>query len=146
MAGRRAQVLGGGAKGHCFVVMPFSRSSRRHTEAYWTRFFEHFIRPAVEGVGLSCERSNAGPSDIIQHVIKQLVDSDIVLAVLTDSNKNVWYELGFRHALRGGTIMMIEQGQDIPFDLRPYGCIYYHDNADGRDAFRQELSAFLPRL
>jgi hypothetical protein len=46
-----------------------------------------------------------------------IVNSDLVLAVLTDYNPNVWYELGTRHSLRHGTIMMLERGQKIPIDI-----------------------------
>lgn len=29
----------------CFVIMPFSRTNDEHTESYWTKHFEDFLKP-----------------------------------------------------------------------------------------------------
>jgi hypothetical protein len=63
------------------------------------------------------------------------------LAVLTDNNPNVWYELGVRHCLRQGTIMIIEKGCKIPFDVHSYGIIHYDDN--DIDSFISRLGRYL---
>src|SRR5215472_18313332 len=101
---------------HCFVIMPFSTIGTKHTAKYWDKLFSNFIKPAVDNLGYTCKRSTADPGNIMKAIINELVNSDVVLAVLTDYNPNVWYELGTRHSLKHGTIMMLERGQDIPFD------------------------------
>jgi hypothetical protein len=63
--------------------------------------------------------------NIIKAIVNELYYSHIVLAVLTDYNPNVLYELGTRHSLKRGTIMMLQKGQKIPFDIAQYGVIYY---------------------
>jgi len=101
----------------CFVIMPFSRTGDKHTSEYWTSFFFDFIKPAVEKLGYTCKRSTAQPGNIMKAIVNELVTSDVVLAVLTDYNPNVLYELGTRHSLKHGTIMMLENGQGIPSDF-----------------------------
>jgi len=123
--------------------MPFSETTEEHTEEYWTDFFNQFIKPAVENIGYECIRSTARPRSIIEGILEELVGADIVLAVLTDFNPNVWYELGTRHAIRSGTIMIIEEGQSIPFDINQYGVITYTDRIAKRGEFEKQLRLFV---
>jgi hypothetical protein len=79
-------------------------------------------------------------------IVKELVTSDMVLAVLTDYNANVLYELGTRHSLKRGTIMMLERGQDIPFDIVQYGVLIYDDTAAGVLKFQENLRVFIQKI
>ena len=130
----------------CFVIMPFSATTEKHTESYWNNFFLKFVKPSIEKLGYSCSRSKAQPSNIIKDIFKELIDADLVLAVLTDFNANVWYELGSRHALRKGTIMMIEEGQKLPFDISQYGVIKYEDTIAGASDFEEKLQSFIHKI
>ena len=130
----------------CFVIMPFSATTEKHTESYWNNFFFKFVKPSIEKLGYSCSRSKAQPSNIIKDILKELLDADLVLAVLTDFNANVWYELGSRHALRKGTIMMIEEGQKLPFDISQYGVIKYEDTIAGTSDFEEKLRSFIENI
>jgi nucleoside 2-deoxyribosyltransferase len=133
---------------HCFVIMPFSTTGDRqqHTTEYWTNFFSKVIKPAVENLGYMCKRSSAQPGNIMRAIVNELVTSDVVLAVLTDFNPNVMYELGTRHSLKHGTIMMLERGQDIPFDIKHYGVIYYDDNLASGQKFQEDLRDFIQNI
>ncbi len=127
--------------------MPFSATTPEHTAAYWDNFFSKFVKPSVERLHYGCRRSKAEPSNIIKDILKELYDADLVLAVLTDFNANVWYELGIRHALRRGTIMTIEEGQELPFDISHYGVIKYEDTiAGGATDFEEKLRSFVRRI
>jgi CheY-like chemotaxis protein len=130
----------------CFVIMPFSTTSEKRTTAYWDSFFFSFVKPSVEKFGYSCKRSSAQPANIMKELLRELYEADLVLAVLTDLNANVWYELGIRHALRKGTIMMIEEGQKLPFDISQYGLVLYQDNIVGASAFEEKLKSFIGKI
>lgn len=130
----------------CFVIMPFSATTEKHTKLYWDNFFFKFVKPSIEKLGYSCSRSKAQPSNIIKDVLNELLETDLVLAVLTDFNANVWYELGTRHALRKGTIMMIEEGQKLPFDISQYGVIKYEDTISGASDFEERLRSFIQKI
>ncbi len=134
------------SKRRCFVIMPFSKTTDVHTKEYWTEFFEEFIKPTVENLNYECVRSAARPKNIIKGILEELVGADIVLAVLTDNNPNVWYELGTRHAIRSGTIMIIEEGQRIPFDINHYGVIVYNDGIAKRVQFEKDLKVFINEI
>lgn len=130
----------------CFVIMPFSETTEKHTASYWDNFFSKFVKLSIEKLGYSCSRSKAQPSNIIKDILKELVDADLVLAVLTDFNTNVWYELGTRHALRKGTIMIIEGGHELPFDISQYGVIKYEDTILGASDFEEKLQSFIQKI
>jgi hypothetical protein len=121
-------------------------NNRGRGNGYWDNFFSDFIKPAVEKLGYACSRSSADPGNIMKAIVKELLNSDVVLAVLTDYNPNVWYELGTRHSLKHGTIMMLENGQKIPFDLKPYGVIFYDDDDAGVPKFQENLQNAIHKI
>jgi hypothetical protein len=109
----------------CFVIMPFSQTTPAHNEAYWFQFFENFIKPALHENGYIAEKSVAAPNNITKQIVRELAMADLVLAVLTDGKPNVFYELGVRHSLRQGTIMILEEEGQRPFDISNYGILSY---------------------
>jgi CheY-like chemotaxis protein len=113
-------------KRKCFVIMPFSLT-KSCTEAQWLDIFENMIKPAVEecGYGYECTRAGLSIGNIISDILDNLNKADVVIADMTDKNPNVFYELGVRHALRNATILITQNIDDIPFDLRHYAAIKY---------------------
>lgn len=113
-------------KKKCFVIMPFS-TTKNCTSDEWEDIFENMIKPAVEksGYNYSCHKTSLMMGNIIVDILDNLNRSDLVIADLTDRNPNVFYELGVRHALRDSTILITQEIEDIPFDLRPYALIAY---------------------
>src|ERR1700722_10985925 len=95
----------------CFVIMPMGAGAIYDT---FRNRYEQIIRPAVEGLRIDsqqmfqCIRGDdvTETGSITRDVIKRLYDSDVVIADITDLNPNVFYELGVRHALRSGTILI----------------------------------------
>ncbi len=113
-------------KQKCFVIMPFSKTSEKHTEEYWTKHYETFIKPLVEsGHPLIAERSSPLRGDILRQIITDLVTAPIVVADLTDANPNVYWELGVRQSFKHGTITIAEDGTALPFDLGGKGSLFY---------------------
>ncbi len=98
-------------KQKCFVIMPFSKTSEKHTKEYWTKHYETFIKPLIEsGHSLIAERSSPLRGDILRQIVTDLVTAPIVVADLTDANPNVYWELGVRQSFKHGTITIAEEG------------------------------------
>jgi CheY-like chemotaxis protein len=129
----------------CFVIMPFSTTTKAHTEKYWNNFF-NAIKKEMELQNFICKRSEPGPFQIIRKVIENINKSHIVIAVLTDMNPNVWYELGIRHTLRNGTLMLIENDQQIPFDISSYGLVKYSDDISFTATLEKEIRSYCNKL
>jgi hypothetical protein len=129
----------------CFVIMPFSQSSKEHAEEYWTKHYEKFLKPLIEeSIIIEVKRSEALRGDILTQIITDLITSRIVVADLTDSNPNVYWELGVRQSFRHGTITICQEGTDIPFDITTKGVLSYTPkdhikNAEFREKFKHAL-------
>jgi tetratricopeptide (TPR) repeat protein len=128
----------------CFVIMPIG--SEEDYEKY-KDIYECMIKEAVTGAGLElqCVRADevSKSGAIIKDIIKRLYEADVVIADLSGLNPNVCYELGVRHALKGGTIMIVDDIESIPFDLKPYRVLEYSTTLRGAYEFGQKLKAFL---
>jgi ActR/RegA family two-component response regulator len=132
----------------CFVIMPFSKTKTCRAEE-WTEIYENIIKPAVEGSGFDyrCRRSDALAGNIIEDVLDHLNRAELVIADLTDRNPNVFYELGVRHALRRGTVLITQRIAHVPFDLRPYAIQEYRWRTEPeRIEFNRRMRAVLEEL
>ena len=116
-------------KQKCFVIMPISKTSEKHTKEYWTKHYETFIKPLIESEHpLIAERSSPLRGDIVRQIITDLVTVPIVVADLTDANPNVYWEVGVRQSFKHGTITIAEDGTALPFDLGGKGTLFYFPN------------------
>lgn len=128
--------------------MPFS-STASCTEEEWTDIFQNVFKPAVEGAGLDyeCRRSEATRGNVIAMIIRDLNDSYVVIADLTDRNANVFYELGVRHSLKNRTIILAQKREDIPFDLQGYAShVYSWKTQRGKAELAQKLRELLEEI
>jgi hypothetical protein len=110
--------------------------------------YKNIIKPAVEAAGLKCIRADdiihSGPIEVPMY--EELLSADVVVADLSTSNRNAFYELGVRHALRPyTTIIICEDGaKTLAFDVRNIRTLPYHHMGEGIDydeveRFRKEL-------
>jgi len=118
--------------GTCFVVMGFGKKTDFETGRVLDldASYKNMIKPAVEDAGLKCIRADeivhSGLIDVPMY--EQLLNADVVVADLSTSNKNAFYELGIRHALRPFTTVVIaEDGiKTFPFDVNHIVVRQYH--------------------
>jgi hypothetical protein len=70
--------------------MPFS-DSENHSAQYWKRHYTSYLKPLIEVSGkIEAFRSEPLRGDISSQIITDLINSDIVVADLTDHNPNVF--------------------------------------------------------
>lgn len=120
------------SQGTCFVVMGFGKKTDFETGRVLDldKSYRNMIKPAVEAAGLECIRADeivhSGLIDVPMY--EQLLKADVVVADLSTSNKNAFYELGVRHALRPFTTVVIaEDGiKTFPFDVNHVAVRQYH--------------------
>jgi ActR/RegA family two-component response regulator len=128
-------------KRKCFVIMPFS-TTKSCTEEQWVEIFDNMIKPAVEDSGFDyeCFRASLVIGNIIRDILDNLNKADVVIADMTDRNPNVFYELGVRHALRNATILITQDMEHVPFDLKHYSTIKYEwTTKKGRAEFNNRI-------
>lgn len=64
-------------------------------------------------------------SNILRDIIIDLDKAELIVADLTALNPNVMYELGIRHTLCKKTLLITQDINELPFDLKGYYCIEY---------------------
>jgi hypothetical protein len=119
----------------CFVIRPFSNTNFfidekevKINQSEWEHIYNVWIKPSVENYPdekIQCNCSELLAGNFLRGILSDIYDSDFVIADLTGQKPNVYYELGIRHALRIGTIIITQDINALPSDLRSYSCIEY---------------------
>ena len=119
----------------CFVIMPFSKTTKAHTKEYWDNHFLSFLKPLIESCNVQTFRSVPLRQNILPQIVNDLVTSQIVVADLTDGNPNVFWELGVRQSFRHSTITIADNSFKIPFDISNKSVLRYSESNDSREEF-----------
>lgn len=103
----------------CFVLMPFS------TE--FEDIYEYGIKECCKNTGCYCERVDEQifHGTVLERIYNQISKADLILADMSGKSPNVFYEVGYAHALNKPTILLTTDADDIPFDLKHYPHIIY---------------------
>lgn len=109
-------------KPFAFVLMPFSPA---FDEAY-----KLAIKPACDAAGAYAERVDEQifSGSILERIYNQIAKSDVVIAEMSERNPNVFYEVGYAHAIGKTTVLITRSAADIPFDLKHFPHIVYEDS------------------
>ena len=83
---------------------------------------------------------------VMTDVWSAMFRSYCVIAECTGRNANVFYELGMAHTLNKPTILLTQDIEDIPFDIRQLRHIHYVNNTSGLDILEKSLEMALLRL
>lgn len=104
-----------------FVLMPFDKK--------FNNVYKVGIIPACKDAGAYCERIDEQifVESILERIYNQIAKADIIISDMTGRNPNVFYETGYAHALGKQVILLTQQAEDIPFDLKHYPHIIYGD-------------------
>jgi len=127
--------------GTAFVVMQFS-------DPYQTLYTD-VIQPVIESYKLHVYHAGEvfGPGIVLEDITRGIVEARIVIAEITPPNQNVFYELGYAHALKKPTILLAESAKDLPFDVSGYRCLFYENSIGGKrkveEGLRKHLDAIL---
>ncbi|MBF0345526.1 MAG: response regulator [Nitrospirae bacterium] len=106
-------------KKYIFVCMPF------HLDFY--DIYDSGIKPTVEKIGFKCERADNihYNSGIIEKVYSKIKSAHMIIADITGQNPNVFYEVGYAHALGKEVILITKKAEDIPTDLKNFNHIVH---------------------
>jgi len=105
----------------CFVLMPFDE---RFKIVYET------ITKALKGL-MICRRADDLPlgRPILERVLTGIRSAELIVADLTGKNANVFYELGLAHTQTKNVLLLTQDINDVPFDLRGLFCHQYSPNS-----------------
>lgn len=125
-----------------FVVMQFEKD--------FDDLYKGVIEPVCKEYGYEVIRADESFSTgiIIQDIIKLINESSIIIADITPDNPNVFYEVGYSHALKKSTILLNEKNkrEKLPFDISSFRTIFYDNSIGGKTEIENRLKMFLENI
>lgn len=99
-------------KNRAIIIAPFDPSGEQVRDA---------VRRVLQELGIEVFRLDTLPvgSNLTYEIINGIEAADFIIADVSKQNPNVFYELGFAHALRKPTLLMTDQESlsSVPTDL-----------------------------
>lgn len=102
----------------CFVIMPFTEREDRHETGFFEEVLNKVFIPAAKDAGFTVKTARRQGSDVIQStIVNDLLETDLVLADLTEHNPNVLFELGVRMHVDKPVALVRAKGTGPIFDV-----------------------------
>lgn len=131
--GAPTKVTSTAPKPFVFVLMPFAQA---FSDAY-----TFGILGAAEDAGAYAERvtDQMFTEGILDRIFNQISKADVIIADMSGRNPNVFYEVGYAHALGKIVLLLTQDADDIPFDLKHRHHIVYSNIAELKAALQPRL-------
>jgi len=99
-------------KAFVFVLMPFDKK--------FDDIYKFGIKGAANELGAYAERLDEQlfTEGMLDRIFNQISKADVIVADMTGRNPNVFYEVGYAHALGKIVLLLTQKTEDIPFDLK----------------------------
>lgn len=125
-----------------FIVMQFQPPE-------YEALFKDVIEPVCKSEGLKAYRADSTymPGLVIEDIKRQIAECRVVIAEITPTNPNVYYEVGYADALNKPLILIADRKEGLkPFDVRAYRTIFYENSIGGKNAIENDLRAYLKSI
>lgn len=108
-------------KGFVFIAMPMSGDHPEYDDVH------DAIKSAADNCGLTAERVDEVQSNerITDRLLESIRKAEFVVADLTDSRPNVFYEAGYAYGLGKIPIYIAKKATNLEFDLKDYPIIFF---------------------
>jgi hypothetical protein len=124
-----------------FVVMQFTEE--------FNSLFREVIKPTCEKFDLEVVRADDFFNNglIIEDINRSLRESAVIIADITPNNPNVYYEVGYAHALGKPTILLSDKKREkLPFDVSGFRTLFYDNSIGGKSAVEEVLAKHLKAI
>jgi hypothetical protein len=123
-----------------FVVMQFSPP--------YNELYEDVIKPVCKEFGVDVERADEtpGPGFIIQDVVRKIEEATFIIADITPSNPNVFFEVGYAYAVKRPTILVADRQSQLPFDVSGFRTLFYENTIGGKGKIEEGLRSFVDAI
>ena len=104
--------------------------------------YNNHIRKVAKTNNLSIARADDffSQNTIMDEIWSAITQASILVADCTNKNTNVFYEIGIAHAIGKPVILITQNQDDVPFDLRHIRYIQYEYTTSGMAIFENTLT------
>lgn len=106
--------------GTCFFVTPFTADGAGGEDPELFETVQEAVRGAAEDAEVELRRADDifAAGVVIDQIRGEIERADLVIAVCTGRNPNVFYELGLADAANHRPILVAAESSDLPFDVQ----------------------------
>jgi hypothetical protein len=126
---------------YAFVAMPMDKGNAALED----------VLDAIKEAGLRCgiraERVDDPPSNerITDRILESIRRAEFVIADLTNSRPNVYFEAGYAHALAKTPVYIAKEATNLEFDLKDYPVIFFKNLKQLKDDLETRLRALVAK-
>jgi hypothetical protein len=131
----------------CFFITPIGdEGSEDRIRSDKVR--EYILEEALSEYDYSVTRADDmdNQGSITNKVLLKTIESDLVIADLTNRNANAFYELGVRHATGKPYIQMMDSEQSLPIDLQDERTVFYGLDVAEADKAREKVKQRIEKI
>jgi hypothetical protein len=123
-----------------FVLMPFAPELKP--------IFDDHILNVAQSLGLRAVRADDlfTTGSVVFDIWRSIISSRVIVADCTGRNPNVFYELGMAHTIGKPVILITQDSNDVPFDIRHLRHIAYDYTPRGMKILEEQLKKTLQGL
>jgi hypothetical protein len=127
-------------KSKAFIIMQFTTP--------YNELFSDVIKPVCEKYKIEAIRSDQtyGPGHIFSEIVRQIFLSKFIIAEITPSNQNVFFEVGYAHAIRKPIIFIAEKTKELPFDVSGFRVLFYENSIRGKKKVEEGLAKHIDAI
>jgi hypothetical protein len=111
----------------CFIIMPPGEPSG-YAQGHFNRVYDYVIVPACRLAGYWPTRSDSVKYDNPLDIVKDIIDSEIVLCDLSANNANALYGLAVRQSLSLPVTLVKDLKTIVIFGANDFGILEYDDS------------------
>ena len=112
----------------------------------YNELYRDVIKPICESYDYECIRADEfyQTSLILNDIINSIKEASIIIADITPDNPNVFYEVGYAHALNKPLILLSDKKrQKLPFDVSGFRTLFYDNTIGGKSKVEETLKKYL---
>lgn len=119
----------------CFVIMSFNAENKELVDIYAA------IKRAVLSFEFDCKRVDEIEENrkITDTIISAIQRAGLIIADLTESRPNCYYELGYAHALNKQVIQTCDGKTVLHFDIAAYPTIIYETKTELEERLKRRI-------
>ena len=103
----------------CFIISRIGGDGTQEREKADEKL-NHFFTPVLKELGYSAVRADQEetPGSISRSIVERIINSEMIIADISDKNPNVFYEIAIRNAVKKPIIIIRSPEQKPPFDIQ----------------------------
>lgn len=128
-------------KPKAFIVMQFTPE--------FDELYNEVIKPTVESYKIECIRADDiyNNGSILDDITQSIIESSLIVADITPDNPNVFYEVGYSHAIKKPVILLSDNRRSkLPFDISGFRVIKYENSIGGKSKIEERLKKHINNI